>query len=297
MDSVLILKTLFFKFERTLYALGLAILNIVDSKLGDQPSIENSRKKVEEALSTLNEALNRSRKSGYTEIVAQADRDRDSLYRSIVLRIESDMLNTSDTKIRDNAEKLHEILVENGKAMERSSSDQTNQLESLFVRFDKQLDIIKENGIDKMYDNVKFTHKRFLKLETESTEVSTNSKEIPWLRNAADNFVGVMNGKLLKRIEIEADEHGEPFITALNMINNTIDKAHKLQRARIARNESEDNPEVIVSKDIKDVRDNKEVKDIKDVKEAKEVIDNYESKDIKEVNGVKEDEGEFESVR
>jgi hypothetical protein len=294
MDVVLILKTLFYKFERTLYALGLAILNIVDSKLSGQASIENSRKKVEEALGTLNEALNRSRKSGYTEIVAQADRDRDSLYRSIVLRIESDMLNISEENIMKNGEKLNEILIENGKAMERSSSDQTNQLESLFVRFDKCLDLIKENGIEKMYSNLKLLHKKFLELETESTEVFTNSKEIPWLRNASDNFVGVMNGKLLKRIEMEADEHGEPFITALNMINNCIDKAHKLQRARIARNETDDNPDVIDVKNVKEIREVKGGKEVKDGRDNKEVKD---VKVINEVNEVNDNEREFESVR
>jgi hypothetical protein len=245
MKALLMVKSNFIKFERTLYATALGIIKIIDSKLGGEERITNSRAKAEEALKALNDALNRSRKSEYTELVAKADKDRDSLYRALVLRIESDSYITYDAKIQANAIKLDGILIENGKAMERSGADQTNQLESLFTRFDEQIEIIKENGIDVLYEHVKLSNDNYLKTATEGTEVSANSKEIPWLRDAADELINTVNGKLLKRIEMEADEQGEPFVTVLNMLNNHIEKVHKIQKARIARNETEDDPDVV----------------------------------------------------
>jgi hypothetical protein len=73
-----------------------------------------------------------------------------------------------------------------------------------------------------------------------SAEDTSSKKELPWASDAANKLMGTLNSDLFKRIDIAADDDGEPYVTAIKMINEAIDEAHIVQRARISRNESDD---------------------------------------------------------
>ena len=137
-----------------------------------------------------------------------------------------------------------EILEENGKAMKLGYLDQSNQLETLFERFDAP-DVtakIEANGMQPLYDHLKSAQQSFRNVWTESVESAANKEEIPTLRDAANDLLDAVNKTLFKRLDIEAEDEGEPFTTAIAIINEAVQETERVQRARIARNETDDTP-------------------------------------------------------
>lgn len=237
---VLIIKTLFFTYETALAALLSNILAFIIEKVGDQECMKKSIETAKKALATLNDAINKSRKNEFTEQINDADAFRDSLYRALCLRIDSDMLCVYDPALVERATLLNNIMIENGRTMEKAALEQSNQLDSLFVRFDKVIDTVKNNGIDILYDNIKIAEQKFISLSNAGTESAKNKKEMPWVHEAADKAMDTFNETLFKRLDIEAQEQGEPepFKSVISSLNIIIEEAHKIQRARISRNES-----------------------------------------------------------
>lgn len=79
--------------------------------------------KSEEALAVLNDAITRLRKNEYTIRANAADENRDSLYKALVLRLESDMLCYFDPQVQQSAKGLYEIIVNNGRILKHSAND------------------------------------------------------------------------------------------------------------------------------------------------------------------------------
>jgi hypothetical protein len=235
-----LIKQLFRGFDKTLAALVTRILGIVDSKLGGKEKISKAREKAGASLALLNETQVKARKSEFTKLIAQADLLRDKYYRALVLRLESDRLCSFDPVIEQNGEKLYSIVVENGKAMKSGYLDQSNQLENLKKRFEPYMDLIDQNGIRNIYDNLFKAQEQFQNAWSTSAEATSSKKDLPWASDAANDLIDTLNNDLFKRIDIAADDEGEPYVTAIKMINEAIDEAHTVQRARIARNESDD---------------------------------------------------------
>jgi hypothetical protein len=180
------------------------------------------------------------RKSEFTKLIARADLLRDKFYRALVLRLESDRLCSFDTVIEQNGEKLYSIVVENGKVMETGYLGQSNQLECLKKRVEPYMNLIDQNGLRNIYDNLFKAKNQFQDAWSKSAEAISSKKDLPWASDVANDLIDTLNNDLFKRIDIAADDDGEPYVTAIKMINEAIEEAHTVQRARIVRNESED---------------------------------------------------------
>lgn len=239
-----IVKKVFRGFEFTLGNLATRIVDTVESKLPGQPEIAKSLEKVKAVQVPFNDALVRVRKNAHTKDIEQANEQRRTLFHSLVMRLESDMLWFFDPKTQQNAVTLYTIVEEIGKTLKKAQSEQSKQFELLFSHFDKQKAIIDENGITPLYDNLKISDTQFKNFVALSTESVAARKEIPWLSVASDNLMDSINDGLFKRLDVQADdnENPEPFIEVINILNQIIDEAHKIQRARIARGETDDNP-------------------------------------------------------
>lgn len=230
--------SLFISYETALAALQSKIIDFVIQKVGDQECMKKSIDSAKKALATLNDAINKSRKNEFTEQINNADAIRDSLYRALCLRIDSDMSCVYDQGLVQRATLLNNIMIENGRAMEKAALEQSNQLGSLFVRFDKVIDIVKQNGIDILYDNMKVAEQNFKNLSNSGAESAKAKKEMPWVGEAADGAYKAFNETLFKRLDVEAQEQGEPFESVISSLDEMIEEAHKIQRARISRNET-----------------------------------------------------------
>jgi Na+/phosphate symporter len=200
--------------------------------------------KLKVCLASLNESLMRVRKNAHTKEVEKANEQRGTYFRSLVFRLESDILWDFDPKIQQNAIKIYTILEEIGKTLKKAQSDQSNQLELLISRFDEQKAIIDENGYTVLYDNFKKADTQFRDSLALSTESVATKKEIPWLSVAFDDLVESLNVGLFKRLDINTEDNDDKqlFIDTVTILNEIIDEAHKIQRARIARGETEDTP-------------------------------------------------------
>jgi Na+/phosphate symporter len=239
-----IIKKIFKGFEFTLGTLVTRIVDTVESKLPGRPEIAKTMEKVKTELVPFNDALVRVRKNAYTKDVEKALEQRATLFHSLVLRLESDILWYFDPNIQQNAIRLYTILEEIGKTLKKAQSEQSKQIELLFSKFDEQKAIIDGNGYTLLYDNLKLADKQLRNFVTLSTESVAARKEIPWLSVASDDLIDSLNEGLFKRLDVQAEdnENPQPFIDVINILNQIIDEAHKIQRARIARGETEDSP-------------------------------------------------------
>jgi hypothetical protein len=237
-----IVKLIFKGYERTLAGLVSAILSVVDTKLAGQTSVVKIRERIGILLAALNDAITRVLKGQYTEALAIDDRNRDTLYRAFIYRLESDMLCTYNPTLQENARILYNILEQNDRILKDGYLDESNQLENLFIKYTEHADLLRQNGIQELYDHLVAAQNKFQKTWQMSSESTANKKEIPQLRDAANDLIDAVNKSLFGRINLESDEIGEPFLSASNVINELVEKTHKLQRSRIARNDTTDEP-------------------------------------------------------
>lgn len=121
MKVTLITKSLFRRFEYTLAAFALKLINLTQTNLSGRTDVDKALEKVKAALKTLNEVLVRVRKHAYTDEIAKIDTKRENYYRAFVGRLESDIFWDFDNQIMENATKLLTIVEENGKAIKRSA--------------------------------------------------------------------------------------------------------------------------------------------------------------------------------
>ena len=244
MKTIRIVKNLFMGYEVTLAALASRILSVLDAKLSDAPLITAQKTKASAELDLLNKAIGRVRKSAFTEKIASKDTDRDTLYQAFIRRIDSDRLRIDDPVIAANAESLYKAIEENGRSMARGYLDQTNQLENLFEKLSapRLSTLIVDNGIQGLYDALVNAQSEFRDIWTESVENESSKETILPLREAANALLDTLNGSLFKRLDIGAEDTGEPYTSAIAMIATAVSQTETVQRARISRNDTTDDP-------------------------------------------------------
>jgi uncharacterized membrane protein YheB (UPF0754 family) len=244
MDAKRITKWLFKGYERTLATLVTYILSVIDKELAGQPSVQRAREMVASSLTTLEKAIHRIRKSEFTDRVAAADVYRDQLQRAVIERVSSDKRCTYNQKTVDNAEKLDQAIEQGGRALKPGYFDQAEQLKSLLGKFAEPslAAAIDENGMRDLVDNLALAHQSFMEIWDQANQSDVDKEDIPSLRNAASDAINAVNGRLLKRLEIEAIDEGAPFTTAIERINKAVEKVETIQRARITQNDTSDEP-------------------------------------------------------
>ncbi len=237
-----ITKRLFNKYGITLAAMTSKVLTIVKDKSTPSEALKTTLQKSEEALTKLNDAITKMRRNEFTMKAYAADENRDALYLAIVLRLESDMLCYYDPQVQQSAKDLYEIITNNGRKLKRGASDESNQLSNLFKKFDEKVGSFQNNSLETIYSNLKKAESEFLNFQNKIVEKNLNKKDIPNLRVAADNLIEQINEKLFTRLNMEAEDNPGQYDEAISLINGLIEKTESIQRVRIARNDTTDEP-------------------------------------------------------
>ncbi len=237
-----ITKSLFSKYWKTLASATSKVLTTVKTKSTPSEAIAKALQKSEEDLAVLNAAITRLRKNEFTSQAFAADKNRDSLYRALILRLESDMLCYYDPQVQQSAKKLYEIIVNNDRRLKLGADDESNQLANLFKKFDEHVESFQNNTLESLYSNLKKAEDEFLDIQEKVVENFQDKKVIPTIRVAADNLIDQLNEKLIPRVNIEAEDNPGQYDEAINLINGIIEKTENVQRARIARNDTTDEP-------------------------------------------------------
>lgn len=235
----LFIKSLFISYEHVLSALFASIISIVDERFKDDAIIKRVRDKTEEAVSVLNQVLNRKRKNEFTVPINKADEKRIRLHRALKLKIEADTLIDDEPERQKAAVVLDKIMTEIGKAIKKSFLEKSNHLDMMFAILDAHLETIRTLGYEPLYQNLKVSEANLKALSYAGAENSNSKKKLPYLREAAEDAYEAMS-KLLNKLDNQADEVGEPFKSVIPIINKLIEDAHKVQRAKITRAENED---------------------------------------------------------
>jgi hypothetical protein len=189
------------------------------------------------------------RRNEFTMKAYAADENRDALYLALVLRLESDMLCYYNPSMQQSAKNLYEIIINNGRKLKRGASDESNQLANLFKKFDEHVGSFPNNPLEDIYSNLKKAESEFLDFQDKIVESDLEKKDIPVMRVAVDNLIDQINEKLFTRLSMEAEDNPGQYDEAIALINGIIEKTESVQRARIARNDSTDEPVEITEED------------------------------------------------
>ncbi|NLL12564.1 MAG: hypothetical protein GX267_04090 [Fibrobacter sp.] len=244
-----ITKRLFNKYWKTLASTASRVLSAVKTKSTPSEAIDTNLQKCEEALSALNDAITRMRRNEFTMKACAADDNRDALYLALVLRLESDMLCYYNPSMQQSAKNLYEIIINNGRKLKRSATDESNQLANLFKKFDEHVGSFPNNSLEDIYSNLKNAENEFLDFQEKIVENNLKKKDIPTMRVAVDNLIEQINEKLFARLGMEAEDNPGRYDEAISLINGIIEKTESIQRARIARNDSTDEPVELTEED------------------------------------------------
>jgi tetratricopeptide (TPR) repeat protein len=237
-----ITKKAFGKYWKTLASMTSRVLATVKTKSTPSEALGKAIQKSEEALAVLNNAITRVRRNDFTIQAHAADANRDVLYRALALRLESDMLCYYDPQVQQSAKDLYEIIVNIGRSLKPGDNDESNQLANLFKMFDKHIESFQNNTIENIYSNLKKAEREFLDIQEKVITNFQDKKTIPNIRKAADNLIDQLNEKLIPRLTMEAEDNPGQYDEAINLINGIIEKTENVQRTRIARNDSTDEP-------------------------------------------------------
>jgi hypothetical protein len=237
-----ITKRVFLKYWKTLAAMSSRVLTVLKTKSTPSETLGKDLQKSEEALATLNDAITRLRRNEFTSQTNAADENRDTLYRALVLRLESDMLCYYDPQLQQSAKELYEIIVNNGRRLEFGANDESNQLANLFKMFDGRVESFQNNTLENIYSNLKKAEDEFLDIQLKLVKEIKDKKAIPLIRVAANNLMDLINEKLFPRLKIEAEDNPGQYDELISTINGIIEKTENVQRARIARNDTTDEP-------------------------------------------------------
>ncbi len=244
-----ITKRLFNKYCKTLASTASRVLSAVKAKSTPSEAIDKALQNCEEALTALNSAITRMRRNEFTMKAYAADENRDALYLALVLRLESDILCYYNPSMQQSAKNLYEIIINNGRKLKRGASDESNQLANLFKKFDEHVGSFPNNPLEDIYSNLKKAESEFLDFQDKIVESDLEKKDIPVMRVAVDNLIDQINEKLFTRLSMEAEDNPGQYDEAIALINGIIEKTESVQRARIARNDSTDEPVEITEED------------------------------------------------
>lgn len=249
-----ITKKLFSSYWKTLASMVSRMLTTVKTKSIPSEALGKNLEKSEVALAALNDAITRIRSNEFTIQANAADANRDTLYRALALRLESDMLCYYDPQVQQSAKDLYQILKNNGRALKKSDNDESNQLANLFKKFNERTESFQDNTIENIYSHLKKAESEFLDIQEKVITNYQDKKAIPNVRGAADNLVEQLNEKLIPRLAMEAEDNPGQYDEAITLINGIIEKTENVQRARIARNDSTDEPvEITQENELKQV--------------------------------------------
>lgn len=244
MDAKRITKWLFKGYERTLVTLLNYIQSLIDKELAEHASMQRSSEILTSAIATLEKVIHRNLKSEFTNRFAAADVLRDQLQRAVIERVSSDKRCAYNATLVENAKKLDQIITQCGRSLKLSYFDQTEQLKALLDRFAEPslAAAIDENGMRDLVDNLALAHQAFMDIWDQANQSDVDKEVLPHLRDAVIDAINAANDRLLKRLEIEAIDQGAPFTTVIERINKAIEKVENIQRARIAQNDTTDDP-------------------------------------------------------
>jgi glutamyl-tRNA reductase len=152
------------------------------------------------------------------------------------------MLCYYDPQLQQTAKELYEIVENNGKALKRGADDESNQLANLFRKIDEKVESFRNTSIESIYNNLKNAESEFLAIQKKLYANHLDKKSIPNVKDAANDLIDQFNERLIPRLNTEADENPGLYDKEIAMINLIIDKTEKVQRARIARNDTTDEP-------------------------------------------------------
>lgn len=237
-----ITKVHFSRYWRTLASMASKVLDTVKGKPALSEAIGKTLQKSEDTFTNLNDAITKLRRNEFTIQLNEADENRDTLYRALVLRLESDMLCYYDPQVQQAAKELYEIVINNGKVLKRGADDESNQLANLFRKFDERVESFRNTSIESIYNNLKNAESEFLAIQKKLYANHLDKKSIPNVKDAANDLIDQFNERLIPRLNTEAEENPGLYDEEIAMISHIIDKTEIVQRARIARNDITDEP-------------------------------------------------------
>jgi hypothetical protein len=242
MKVIAIVKHLYHTFEETLSTLLTSTLaKVVVLVPNPPPSLQKVIDEAKSNTDILNKAIWRVRKNEMTEKLDKADFNRDMSFDALVKRVNSDLSRINRPEIAANARKIDTILMQVGKTKINSYPDQTAQIVQLLELLIKPENaaLITANGITDLVDDLKLNQNEFDKLWNSRDPEIPQSEKIPELRVARNTVLGSFEN-LFKKLEVYADDTGEPYITVIGAVNQLISEAEKVQRSRVARSGNEE---------------------------------------------------------
>jgi hypothetical protein len=242
MNVLAVIKHLYRTFEETLSTLLTSILaKVVELVPNSPPSLQKVIDEAKSNTDIFNKAIWRVRKNEMTEKIELADYYRDMSYDAFVRRVDADMSRIKKPEIAANAKKIDAILVQVGKIKIRNYPDQSAQIVQLLELLGKPENaaLIEANGITDLVDDLKLNQKEFEKLWNSRGPEVPQPEKIPELRVAMNTVLGSFE-QLFKKLEVYADDIGEPYITVIGAVNHLISEAEKVQRSRAARSGTEE---------------------------------------------------------
>lgn len=236
-----IIRRLYRTYWEKLSALVTDIGAMIRKSLSDEQWVERVLPELDEKLDRFNKAIWKERGSELTQKINEQDSVRDSCYSSFAAHVEADLFRVSCPEVKENAEKLSAVLDRVGRKMPNAMQDQTACLNQLFELLDQPENTasINANGYQNVYSELKEAQSAFNTLWTSRIDEESTKEVIPTISEASNELLNFLENRVLKRLEIYADDQGEPYTSLISAINQAINDAETVQRSRGSRKEDE----------------------------------------------------------
>jgi hypothetical protein len=240
MNVLAVIRRLYKSYEESLAALVVDILVLEEKMVPDRQVFSKGIAEIKTNLDILNKAVYRVRKSEFTAKLAAADAFRDFSFDALVKRIDSDLARVRRPEVQNNAVKLDELIRQVGRTKIANYPEQSTQLLHLFDLFNipEHSVLIDANGLREIYEDLKLAQHEFQTLWSARIEEPALQEKIPDLHIATDMMIISLENKLFKRLEILAEDSGEPYGSLIALINQSIAASEQIQRGRISRIEN-----------------------------------------------------------
>jgi hypothetical protein len=231
-----IVRRLYWKFEESLWSLCTDLIMAIEKNV-DNAQIQRKISEVRYDLDMLSRSIILTRKSTLSIKIAVADSARYSSYITLRAGIESDLTRFQNPDIQKNAEHLAALIHKVEKKAHDNKLDLSTMLMYLFESFNQPVNWkrIKENGIRDIYEELQLMQSKFQTLCTPPEHRLSQKENVPVLRIAAHTLITSLEEKLFRRIEICAEDCGEPYNDLIVALNKTISVAEQMQRSRITQ--------------------------------------------------------------
>ncbi len=236
-----IIRRLYHTYWEKLSALVTDIVALVRGSLSDEQWVERVLPELDEKLDRFNKSIWKERGSELTLKINEQDSVRDSCYSSFAAHVEADLFRVSCPEAKENAEKLSAVLDRVGRMMPRAMQDQTACLNQLFEQLDlpENTALINANGYQNVYSELKEAQSTFHALWTSRIDEESSREVIPTIRKASNELLDYLRDHVFKRLEIYADDQGEPYTSLISAINQAIEDAQTVQKSRETLKEKE----------------------------------------------------------